>query len=193
VHSNSSLLTPYTTCHSCVSGIRIATRDPTISTTANTYTPVLPPSTPAMEVQRTPPPYTHGPVNLGPAPALPDELARFRAHGDITLPNLQTVLSGDFEQSATAQRSSKIPGSPTSPRSLPRIEPRPQHVTRESVETAVASPSEAGSVVSTDNGIRQSADETTSEEVQMREAAEALAVLGNPGELDLVGIRVNSR
>ncbi|KAK0291896.1 transcriptional regulator opi1 [Friedmanniomyces endolithicus] len=133
-----------------------------------------------MELQRTPPPYTQSPALLGPAPALPDELARFRAHGDITLPNLQTVLSGDFVQSATPQRSSKIPGSPTSPRSLPRIEPRPQHAARESVETAVASPSEAGSVMSIDNGIRQSADETTREEVQMREAAEALAVLGNP-------------
>jgi len=47
--------------------------------------------------------------------------------------------------------------------------------------------------MSIDNGIRQSADETTREEVQMREAAEALAVLGNPGEICSIGMCVRSR
>ncbi|KAK3658830.1 transcriptional regulator opi1 [Elasticomyces elasticus] len=127
-----------------------------------------------MEVQRTPPPYTKSPVNLGPAPALPDELARFRAHGDITLPNLQTVLSPGYEQSASPQRG------PASVRSLPRIEPRSRNGTRESMEPAMASPSEAGSYMSADHTTRRSVEAMTAEEVQMREAAEALAVLGNP-------------
>ncbi|KAK4891574.1 transcriptional regulator opi1 [Elasticomyces elasticus] len=127
-----------------------------------------------MEVQRTPPPYTQSPVNLGPAPALPDELARFRAHGDITLPNLQTVLSPGYEQPASPQRG------PASVRSLPRIEPRSRNGARESMEPAMASPSEAGSYMSADQTARRSVEAMTAEEVQMREAAEALAVLGNP-------------
>ncbi|KAK5728289.1 transcriptional regulator opi1 [Elasticomyces elasticus] len=127
-----------------------------------------------MEVQRTPPPYTQSPVNLGPAPALPDELARFRTHGDITLPNLQTVLSPGYEQPALPQRG------PASVRSLPRIEPRSRNGTRESMEPVMASPSEAGSYMSADHTARRSVEAMTAEEVSMREAAEALAVLGNP-------------
>ena len=135
-----------------------------------------------METQRSPPPYPQQQspaASLGPAPAPPDELARFRAHADITLPDLRTVLSAEFDDPQSMQNSMGTPMSPASTKSLPRIQPRADNITRASIDTAVISPSEAGSYPTPE---RQSTDGMTPEELQMREAAEALAGLGNPGK-----------
>lgn len=134
-----------------------------------------------MELQRpTPPPYTasHDTADLGRPPAPPDELARFRPNTDVTLPDLKTVLSPQFQHSSPQN----APGSPASVRSLPRIEPNGQvNGTRKSTDTAIASPSEAGSVMSMDDVVRKSTS-VSIDDPAIRDAAEALAGLGNPGE-----------
>ena len=104
---------------------------------------------------------------------------------EITLPDLKTVLSPEFEEASRLSefRARGTPGSPTSARSLPRIDPG--HVygngARSSMEPAVASPSEVGSAMSVDEGGRRSTSVVSMDDPDVRIAAEALSGLGNPG------------
>jgi hypothetical protein len=132
-----------------------------------------------MEVERaTPPPYmARSPVDLGRPPAPPDELVALRrGQADITLPGLQTVLSHEFDEEAFPPVSNGTYGSPTaSVRSLPRIEPRPMPYSGSTMlDSVIGSPSANAGFMEGEHRGRQSA-----EEIKMREAAEALAVLQN--------------
>lgn len=139
--------------------------------------------------QQSPPPYARSAADLGRPPAPPDELVRLRAqqqHVDVTLPDLKTVLSQEYQRSSPQPGGLAVPGSPASVmsgRSLPRIEPY-GHVNgmRQSMENAIASPSEVGSQMSMDDGGRKTTSGLSMEDPDIRVAAEALAGLGNPGE-----------
>lgn len=136
-----------------------------------------------MELQQsTPPPplQYHHPSDLA-FPSVPQTaLSRPQVQAEITLPDLRTVLSPDFENIARYAP----PVSPTSVRSLPRMDPGPAlfNGARSSMESAIASPSEAGSVMSIDDrrGAR-STSVVSIDDPNVRMAAEALSGLGNPG------------
>lgn len=143
-----------------------------------------------MELQRaTPPPafISHNPADLN-FPSVPcTDVTHAHANAEITLPDLRTVLSRDFEETSynafPDHRVSHLgPASPTSVRSLPRIDPGPGYVNgvRKSMESAIASPSEGGSVMSVDEYCARSTS-VSMDDPDVRIAAEALSGLGNPG------------
>ena len=140
-----------------------------------------------MEIQRaTPPAYVaHSPADLN-LPSVPrTEVSHEHAHAQITLPDLKTVLSPEFQEISRPSNSRTRPhDSPNSVRSLPRIDPGPQYgngATR-STELAIASPSETGSIMSVDDGPVRSTS-VSMDDPDVRIAAEALSGLGNPGML----------
>lgn len=141
-----------------------------------------------MEIQRVSPPayISHEPADLH-LPSVPQTvLSRPQVQGEITLPDLRTVLSPDFEEASrfSQYRSNGSPGSPTSAGSLPRIDPgySSGNGAISNRETAVLSPSEAGSVMSIEERSgRRSTSVVSMDDPDVRIAAEALSGLGNPG------------
>ncbi|KXT04897.1 hypothetical protein AC578_3443 [Pseudocercospora eumusae] len=100
---------------------------------------------------------------------------------DITLPDLKTVLSPDFERMSSPQTSNH-PASPTSVRSLPRIDPGhalTNGVHRGATDVSMASSVETGSVMSMEDRTARSTS-VSMEDPDVRLAAEALSGLGNP-------------
>ena len=140
-----------------------------------------------MELQRDPTPtyVSHNPANLT-FPSIPQtEINHAHANAEITLPDLRTVLSPEFQESSLPSdyRPAHLAhDSPTSLRSLPRIDPGPGYANgpRKSMESAIASPSDAGSAMSVDDrGLRSTS--VSIDDPDVRIAAEALSGLGNPG------------
>ena len=137
-----------------------------------------------MEVQRAtsrPPDYvSHSPESVR-LPSVPQHQPLHpRGHVDITLPDLKTVLSPEY-QPATSP-ASFVAGSPTaSTRSIPRID-RYGYVNgmRKSVELAVNSPTENSGF---HHGARRTTSVLSAEDADIRDAAEALAELGKSGEI----------
>ena len=142
-----------------------------------------------MEIERVSPPVpiymSHNPRDLN-LPSVPQtEISHAHAQAEITLPDLRTVLSPEFQQNSLPPhfRSPNVgPASPTSTRSLPRIDLGPAYAyeTSRSSESAMMSPSESGSVMSIDDrGLRPTS--VSMDDPDVRIAAEALSGLGNPG------------
>lgn len=140
-----------------------------------------------MEQQHFRPPayISHNPADLAFPPVPKTDISHAHATAEITLPDLKTVLSPDFENSPrlSAYRSS-IGGveSPRSVNSLPRIDPGPQYSNgvHKGFDVAVASPSEMGSAMSVDEPAIRSPSINLNDPA-VRSAAEALSELGNPG------------
>lgn len=141
-----------------------------------------------MEIQRVSPPayISHKPEDLH-LPSVPQTaLSRPQVQAEITLPDLKTVLSPDFEEASrlSEYRANGTPGSPPSARSLPPIDPGHAYGNgiRSSMESAVLSPSEAGSAMSIEErSERRSTSAVSMDDPDVRIAAEALSGLGNPG------------
>lgn len=142
-----------------------------------------------MELQRSSPPayLAHNPADLS-LPAVPQTaISRPKVQAEITLPGLRTVLSPEFEDLSKLSRlhtaHNASVGSPVSSGTLPRIEPALSrgHGTRSSMESAVFSPSDAGSAMSVDERGGRSISSLSIEDPDVRIAAEALSGLGNPG------------
>lgn len=142
---------------------------------------------PRREQNHAPPAYvSHNPTELA-FPSVPQtELSSPHVQAEITLPDLRTVLSPQFEPqrhpSPRYAASSAPHDSPRSMRGLPPIDPG-SYAPRKSLEQAVVSPSETGSAMS---GIEEQSTRTSTSVVSMddadvRIAASALAELGNPG------------
>ncbi|KAK5120808.1 hypothetical protein LTR85_005875 [Meristemomyces frigidus] len=104
-------------------------------------------------------------------------------HSDVTLPNLRTVLSPEYQQASSPQSSFIVPASPAASHRSSRPRDRQAQVngTRRSADLAVASPSDAGSHMGVDNTSRRTASVLSIEDADIRDAAEALAELGRPG------------
>ena len=136
-----------------------------------------------MELQRPKPPshhVSHNPADLD-FPSLPQtELTHPHVQGDITLPDLKTVLSPEFQHASPPATDFH---STTSGRSLPRIDPGNGFLdeTRRSTESATFSPSEAGSVMSAEDRGLRSTRTVSMDDPKVRMAAEVLSGLGNPG------------
>lgn len=137
-----------------------------------------------MELQRSQEPGAH--VHHDPAeltfPPVPSHDLKAGSHaGDITLPDLRTVLSPQFEHA----RPVEVVGSPGSVRSLPPIDPGHNNgYANVSIDATMASPSEAGSRRSEDERGRRGTSVVSMEDPDVRLAAEALSGLGNPGMRD---------
>lgn len=130
---------------------------------------------------------SHDPSELA-FPQVPrHELNGHKHAGDITLPDLRTVLSPQFEASAQASAEAAFASrcSPMSARSLPPIDiGNNGHMngTRRSMDMAMASPSEAGSLHGEEDRGRRAKSIVSMEDPDVRLAAEALSGLGNPGK-----------
>ena len=138
-----------------------------------------------MELQRaTPPSYvSHNPADLN-LPSVPQTaISQPHVQGEITLPDLRTVLSPEFQQESLQSDRSATLGSPSSVRSLPRIDPGHTYgnEARQSVESAMFSPSEVGSAMSIEERGVRSTSVVSMDDPDVRIAAEALSGLGNPG------------
>ncbi len=141
-----------------------------------------------MEIQRSSPPayLAHNPADLN-LPSVPrTALSRPKVQGEITLPDLKTVLSPEFEE-ATRLHGIHAPDTPGSTRSLPRMNPgnASRNEFRSSAEAPVVSPSEAGSAMSVDDRDVRSTSSVSIDDPDVRIAAEALSGLGNPGKTGL--------
>jgi hypothetical protein len=129
---------------------------------------------------------SHDPTELA-FPQVPrHELNGYKYAGDITLPDLRTVLSPEFEANAQeAAFTSRC--SPMSTRSLPPIDignnAGYMNGTRRSTDMTMASPSEAGSIRSEEDRGRRARSIVSMEDPDVRLAAEALSGLGNPGKI----------
>lgn len=116
------------------------------------------------------------------------ELHNHKHAGDITLPDLRTVLSPQFEASAQASAEAAFASrcSPMSATSLPPIDIGHNagylNGPRRSMDMAMASPSEAGSIRSEEDRGRRAKSIVSMEDPDVRLAAEALSGLGNPGK-----------
>ena len=137
-----------------------------------------------MEVERPKPPEyaSHSPETIH-LPDAPNHVpTHSREKADVTLPDLKTVLSPQYQESSPPPRSSTIVGSPaTSTRSLPRIEPqRRSNGTVSNHDAAVFSPPASGSQQGTEHGV--TSRQVSADDADMRDAAEALAVLGSSGK-----------
>ncbi|RMY52072.1 hypothetical protein D0863_14387 [Hortaea werneckii] len=138
-----------------------------------------------MEVERPKPPEyaSHRPENVHLPDAPTHAPIQPGGGGGVTLPDLKTVLSPQYQATTPPPGSHPVPpGSPAqSVRSIPRIETQRQsNGTNSSKETAAFSPSEAGSLQGTDDGKRMKSGLSV-DDSDVRDAAEALAVLGNSG------------
>jgi hypothetical protein len=132
---------------------------------------------------------SHDPADLA-FPQVPrHELNGHKHAGDITLPDLRTVLSPQFEASAQASAEAAFASrcSPMSAGSLPPIDIGHNagyvNGTRRSMDAAMASPSEAGSIRSEEDRGRRAKSIVSMEDPDVRLAAEALSGLGNPGKM----------
>lgn len=132
---------------------------------------------------------SHDPAELA-FPQVPrHELNNHKHASDITLPDLRTVLSPQFEASAqaSAEAAFALRCSPMSARSLPPIDIGHNagitNGARRSIDVAMASPSEAGSLRSEDDRGRRAKSIVSMEDPDVRLAAEALSGLGNPGKM----------
>lgn len=106
---------------------------------------------------------------------------------DVRLPGLKAVLSPEYEHSpAYSETNHHHPHSPASVRSLPPIDVGHANAygyhNRHS-STAVLSPMESGSAMSIDGEQSRAMSVASIEDPKEREAAEALAGLGNPGNI----------
>lgn len=136
-----------------------------------------------------PPGYTsHAPedVILPSVPQHAPDQPLFQA--DITLPDLKTVLSSEFENRSTTPGSLTSHqlrhGSPTSVRSLPRIDPGyavTTDVHSRSGDMHMGSPVETGSAMSGDDQTARSTS-VSIDDPDVRLAAEALSEIGKPGK-----------
>ena len=129
---------------------------------------------------------SHDPTELA-FPQVPQhDLTNHKQACDITLPDLRTVLSPQFEASAQASAEAAFASrcSPMSSRSLPPIDIGNNagyvNGTRRSMDVAMASPSEAGSY---EERGRRTKSIVSMEDPDVRLAAEALSGLGNPGKM----------
>jgi hypothetical protein len=130
---------------------------------------------------------SHDPSELA-FPQVPRHELNNHKHADITLPDLRTVLSPQFEASAQASAEAAFASrcSPMSARSLPPIDIGHNagylNGARRSMDMAMASPSEAGSIRSEEGRGRRAKSIVSMEDPDVRLAAEALSGLGNPGK-----------
>lgn len=117
------------------------------------------------------------------------ELTGHKNPNDITLPDLRTVLSPQFESHAQASAEAAFNSrcSPMSANSLPPIDIGNNagytSGTRTSMDMAMASPSEAGSLRSDEERGRRAKSVVSMDDPDVRLAAEALSGLGNPGKM----------
>jgi hypothetical protein len=132
---------------------------------------------------------SHDPTELA-FPQVPQhDLTSHKQACDITLPDLRTVLSPEFEASAQASAEAAFASrcSPLSNRSLPPIDIGHNagfaNGTRRSMDMAMTSPSEAGSLRSEEGRGRRTKSIVSMEDPDVRLAAEALSGLGNPGKM----------
>ena len=130
---------------------------------------------------------SHDPTELA-FPQVPQhDLINHKQACDITLPDLRTVLSPQFEASAQASAEAAFASrcSPMSARSLPPIDIGNGYAngTRRSMDLAMVSPSEAGSLRSDEERGRRTKSIVSMEDPDVRLAAEALSGLGNPGKM----------
>ena len=142
-----------------------------------------------MEIQRPSPPayISHNPADLDLPPVPRTELNNAHAQ-EITLPDLRTILAPEFSDATLSPSSHTFSGdhpTPPSVRSLPRIDPGPNYASlgRMSTESVVMSPSEAGSAMSLDEKRSARPTSVSMDDPDVRNAAEALAGLGNPGKM----------
>lgn len=125
------------------------------------------------------------------------ELGGHKHANDITLPDLRTVLSPQFEANAqaAAEAAYNLRGSPLSAGSLPPIDighnAGYSNGARRSMDLVMASPSEAGSMRSDEERGRRTKSVVSMEDPDVRLAAEALSGLGNPGEMRLSRVKCN--
>ncbi|KAK4501852.1 hypothetical protein PRZ48_007661 [Zasmidium cellare] len=139
-----------------------------------------------MELQQErPPDYVQRSPETVEWPAIPQHAPEHpRPSSDITLPDLKTVLSSDFEQMSPRQPSVTSPVN--SVRSLPRMDPGPEynHAVqdhRRGLDTIMAGANETDSVMSyEDTNARTGSRALSVEDPDVRMAAEALSGLGNP-------------
>lgn len=102
---------------------------------------------------------------------------------EITLPDLKTVLSPEFQRISSPQITNHR-ASPNGVRSLPRIDPGHNTANgthRSTADVSMASPVETGSVMSTEDRVARSTS-VSMDDPDVRLAAEALSGLGNPSE-----------
>ncbi|KAF2721147.1 Opi1-domain-containing protein [Polychaeton citri CBS 116435] len=119
-------------------------------------------------------------------PSVPKGDVGFQIHQtEITLPDLRTVLSPDFNQTSPLQHGLPAPiGSPLSTRSLPRLDAAAYQngafgAAYNGFDTAIKSPSDTGSAMSLDESNARSSS-VSIDDPDVRIAAEALSGLGNP-------------
>lgn len=109
------------------------------------------------------------------------------APNDITLPDLKTVLSPEFQHQSVPQQGFTSPllrnASPGSVRSLPRMDPGYADIVTspKNMDTIMMSPAESASITGSEYG-RQRSSSLSMDDPNVRMAAEALSGLGNPGE-----------
>ena len=146
----------------------------------------------------TPPTYAaHRPADLV-LPAVPQTqpVVQTRPVSDLTLPNLQTILSPDFHHPSrpanNALAARGISDSPASGHSLPRILPAAIQVPLQSPEAALMSPSETGSAMSVDDRPVRSTSVVSMDDPDVQLAARALSELGNTGK-SLRGVYAEDR
>ncbi|USW51714.1 Putative transcription factor Opi1 [Septoria linicola] len=106
-------------------------------------------------------------------PAVPRH--EIRSHNDVTLPDLKTVLSPEFERMSAPRQQS-----PQSVRSLPRIDPGHVLLGEGGADVTMASPVDTASVVSMEDRNGRATSVVSMEDPDVRDAAEALSGLGNP-------------
>lgn len=141
-----------------------------------------------MELQRERPPayHSHDPDTLK-LPSVPshDFNTTSQNQHDLRLPNLQTVLSPDFQRADSPPQDGTR--SPLSVRSLPRMDPGDSNnEARKSMDGVLISPSDNGSRMSGEERGLRSASVLSMDDPDVRLAAEALSGLGNPGEQSIV-------
>lgn len=143
-----------------------------------------------MELQREYPPayHAHDPNDVK-LPSVPQhEPLQTSPKPDVRLPDLRSVLAAEFDQPAiypnNAASSPFTRSGSSASRSLPRIDSShiPTNGYRTSMESAVFSPSEAGSVMSMEEHGQRSTSIASLDDPDVRIAAEALSGLGNPGK-----------
>lgn len=142
----------------------------------------------AMELQQDrPPDYAQRSPETIEWPVIPQHAPEQpRPGSDITLPDLKTVLSSDFEQMSPRQPSVASPVN--SVRSLPRMDPGPEYSHavqdhRRGLDTIMAGANETDSVMSyEDNNARSASRALSVDDPDVRMAAEALSGLGNPSK-----------
>ncbi|SMR59971.1 unnamed protein product [Zymoseptoria tritici ST99CH_3D1] len=134
--------------------------------------------------ERRPASASRNPLDAATWPVVPQHSPeKSPLHADITLPDLKTVLSHEFEQRSSSRDSVHALGSPASVRSLPRIDPGHAPTTngqRRSNDMIMTSPRGNGSAMGAEDRAARSTSVVSMEDPDVRMAAEALSGLGNP-------------